>query len=183
MSKKPLHPDFFAQPAVDAAQSLIGTIMQVGRCQGRIVEVEAYTDDEASHGYRRTARSNIMHDTYGMVYVYLIYGMYYCVNFTADRRHVGAILIRAVEPLRGISLMKTRRDTDDLKNLCSGPGKLTRSFGIDNSLNWTAVGQRIKLYEGDCGEIISSKRIGITKATHLPWRFYERNNDFVSRAK
>lgn len=173
--------EFFAQPTLDVARGLIGTVLVRGGCKGRIIEVEAYTDDEASHGIRRTGRSNIMHDTYGMVYVYLIYGMYYCLNFTTDRRNVGAVLIRAAEPLSGLTMMRKRRTVDDIGRLCNGPGKLAMAFGIDDRLNWSPVGKELSLFAGDAGKVVTSRRIGITKAAQLPWRFYEKNNPFVSR--
>lgn len=176
-----LTPAFFARPTLKVAPRLIGKIVSVGGCTGRIVEVEAYTDDPASHGRRRTSRSNIMHDTYGMVYVYFIYGMYHCLNITTDRRDTGAVLIRALEPLSGIELMHNRRGVRDIHQLCSGPGKLCEALGIDERLNWTLVGDRVKLFAGHAGEVESSPRIGITKATELHWRFSERGSPYVSR--
>lgn len=172
---------FFAGRTLDVAPALLGTIVQIGEVSGRIIEVEAYTDDPASHGYRRTERSEIMFETYGHVYVYFIYGMYHCLNFTTDRSRVGAVLIRAIEPLDGIEIMRQRRGVHDIRKLCNGPGKLCRAFGIDLSYNWTRVGERLKLYEGEAGLVLSSPRIGITKATDLHWRFYEAGNPFVSR--
>jgi DNA-3-methyladenine glycosylase len=116
-----------------------------------------------------------------MVYVYFIYGMYYCLNFTTDRRGTGAILIRALEPLTGLAQMRRRRGVDDVRQLCSGPGKLTSACGIDQKFNWTPVGGQLKILPGRAGDIVQASRIGIRKATDLPWRFYERDNEFVSR--
>lgn len=163
------------------APRLIGKVIEFGGCRGRIVEVEAYTDDPASHGHRRTARSAIMYETFGYVYVYFIYGMYHCLNFTTDKSAVGAVLIRAVEPLDGIELMRKRRGVEDIHKLCSGPGKLCQAFGIDLSLNLTRVGERLKLYDGPVGLVTTSPRIGIAKARDLHWRFFEAGNPFVSR--
>ena len=171
----------FSLPTLDVAPQLIGKILDVDGVRGRIVEVEAYTDDPASHGYRRTERSEIMFETYGHVYVYFIYGMYHCLNFTTDREHVGAILIRAVEPLAGIELMQKRRGIHDVKKLCNGPGKLCEAFGIDLDFNWTKIGERIKLYHGKHGLVRTSPRIGITKAADLHWRFFEAGSPFVGR--
>jgi DNA-3-methyladenine glycosylase len=145
------------------------------------VEVEAYTDDPASHGYRRTERSAIMHDTYGHIYVYFIYGMYHCLNFTTDKDQVGAILVRAVEPLSGLQLMKKRRGIDSETKLCNGPGKLCQAFDININVNHSRVGEYLRLYHGRAEEILSSPRIGITKATDLHWRFFEKDSPFVSR--
>src|SRR3989339_208313 len=98
---------FFARETLKVAKDLIGTILTFGNCSGRIVEVEAYTNDEASHAHRRTDRSAIMYDTFGHVYVYFIYGMYHCLNFTTEKKgKPGAVLIRAAEPLSGMELMK-----------------------------------------------------------------------------
>jgi DNA-3-methyladenine glycosylase len=171
----------FAQPTLKVAPLLIGKVLTAGGVSGRIVEVEAYTDDPASHGHRRTERSAIMHETFGYVYVYFIYGMYHCLNFTTDRAHVGAVLIRAAEPLTGIEIMRRRRGVTDSHRLCNGPGKLCEAFGIDLSCNWTTVGDRVKLYEGRARIVATSPRVGITKAADLHWRFFEEDNPFVSR--
>jgi DNA-3-methyladenine glycosylase len=124
-----------------------------------------------------------MHTTHGYIYVYTIYGRNLCVNITTDENFVGAILIRALEPLTKIEVMAKRRGTDELTNLCSGPGKLCQALGIDMSFNWTEVGDRVNLYSGKAGKIISTRRIGITRATDLHWRFIEANNSYVSRRR
>lgn len=172
---------FFAPSTLEVAPRLIGKILKAGKTSGRIVEVEAYTNDPASHGHRRTERSAIMYETFGYVYVYFIYGMYHCLNFTTDRKKVGAILIRAIEPLDGIEIMRKRRSVDDIHRLCNGPGKLCEAFAIDLSHNWTQVGERIKLYEGPASSVGSGPRIGITKAADLHWRFFEKGSQFLSR--
>lgn len=177
-----LDTDFFADDTISVARELIGTVLVVGGCKGRIVETEAYTTDAASHAVMRQKQAALMRDTYGHVYVYLIYGMYYCLNFTTERGGVGAVLIRAVEPTAGIEEMIERRGTTDLKKLTGGPGRLCRAFGIDASFNGRPVGSEIKLIErARAPEISSSPRIGITRATELEWRFYETGNPFVSR--
>src|SRR6266705_754481 len=103
--------EFFARDTIEVARDLIGTVMVVGSCEGRIVETEAYTTDAASHSVMRPRQSAVMRGTFGHVYVYFIYGMYYCLNFTTDREGVGAVLIRAAEPARGLKLMQERRGT------------------------------------------------------------------------
>lgn len=172
---------YFARETLLVARSLIGAILTCGPCSGRIVEVEAYTDDAASHGHHRTERSALMHDTFGHVYVYFIYGMYHCLNFTTDKHNTGAVLIRALEPLSGIELMQQRRKTHSLRKLCSGPGKLCQALAIDLSYNGAPIGAQISLREGSNNGVASSSRIGIKKAIDLEWRFFETNSPFVSR--
>ena len=179
---RPVSKEFFAKTTLEVAPKLIGKILEANGCSGRIVEVEAYTNDPASHAYRRTKRSAIMFDTYGHVYVYFIYGANHCLNFTTDRKNVGAILIRAVEPLTGISLMQKRRGIEEVKSLCNGPGKLCQAFAIDLVFTGSAIGDRISLYHGKAGAIATGPRIGITKAADLPWRFWEVGNLFVSQS-
>src|SRR5436305_5041462 len=125
-----LGPDFFARDTVTVARDLIGTTLAASGCAGRIVETEAYTTDAASHAVTRSRQAAIMRETFGHVYVYLIYGMYYCLNVTTERDGIGAVLIRAVEPTRGIERMQERRGTSNLRQLTSGPGRLCAAFGI-----------------------------------------------------
>ena len=172
---------FFARDTVLVAKELIGKIILVNGIKSRIVETEAYCRDEASHAYKKTERSSLMFDTYGYIYVYLIYGMYYCLNFTAHNGNAGAVLIRAVEPLNHFEKLKLNRNTDKIINLCSGPGKLCQALGITKEFNGLPIGGNLKLINFDFfGEIISTKRIGITKDKHLLWRFYIKDNQFVS---
>jgi DNA-3-methyladenine glycosylase len=96
--------DFFARNTIEVARDLIGTVLVVGPCEGRIVETEAYTTDAASHSVMRPNKSEIMRTTFGRVYVYFIYGMYYCLNFTTDKGGAGAVLIRAAEPIKGLDV-------------------------------------------------------------------------------
>src|SRR2546423_9862497 len=109
--------EFFARDTLTVARDLIGTTLVVGRCAGRIVETEAYTTDAASHSIMRSRQAAIMRETFGYIYVYLIYGMYYCLNITTDREGPGAVLIRALEPARGVELMKKRRGTSNVRLL------------------------------------------------------------------
>jgi DNA-3-methyladenine glycosylase len=177
-----LKDDFFARDTLAVARDLIGTTLVFESCAGRIVETEAYTDDAASHFVTRRNQAQIMRETFGHVYVYLIYGMYYCLNFTANQSGPGAVLIRAVEPVEGIEEMIRRRGTTDLRKLASGPGRLCQAFGIDLRLNGTKIGREIKVRKrSEERRVASSVRIGITSATELEWRFYEEGNRFVSR--
>jgi DNA-3-methyladenine glycosylase len=173
---------FFARDTVTVARDLIGAVLTVGECQGRIVEVEAYTTDAAAHSVTRRNTATLMTETFGHIYVYLIYGTSYCLNFTTEEKGVGAVLIRAAEPLSGIPVMQQRRGTEDLRKLASGPGRLCQAFGIDLGFKGERIGKRLKLKQGAAlAEICASPRIGISKATDLPWRFYEAGNRFVSR--
>ncbi len=176
---------FFARDTVEVAKELLGKIIEINGVSGRIVETEAYKRDPASHAYTKTERSKIMFETYGHVYVYLIYGMYHCLNFTAEKNDAGAVLIRALEPLMGIDEMKQRRKSENLSNLCSGPGKLCQALGINKNHHGQKLGKDIKVYADNyiLPTIASSSRIGITERKELPWRFYIKDNPFVSKRK
>ena len=181
---KILTKEFFARNTIQVAKDLLGKIIEVNSFKARIVETEAYGKDPASHAFKRTERSALMFDTYGHVYVYLIYGMYECINFTTENKgEPGAVLIRAVEPLNNLEEMKKRRKTDKISNLCSGPGKLCQALGITRELNGLKLGEEVKVYDDDykIENIVSSSRIGIKDALDLQWRFYVEGNEFVSR--
>jgi len=186
---------FYEQPTVEVARQLLGRYLvrkhPDGLTVGRIVETEAYIgpDDKACHASRgRTARTEIMFGTAGHAYVYFIYGFYYCLNIvTEEKDFPSAVLIRAVEPLEGIELMKSRRRTEKLHNLASGPGKLCQAFAIDRSLNGADICDKT-LYVEDRGEpppkILAGPRIGVDYAgewKNKPWRFLIRGSEFVSR--
>jgi DNA-3-methyladenine glycosylase len=180
----PLPKSWFAADAVELAPKLLGKTMKYRDCSGIIVETEAYTNDPASHAYRITPRSQSMLDTYGQWYVYFTYGMHYCANITTNKDGVGAVLIRAVEPVEGIEKMKERRKTAVLKNLTSGPAKLCKAFGITVAENGLPVSGDFALYDAPevpREHISVSGRIGISKGTELPWRFFIKGNAFVSR--
>lgn len=183
---KPLPRSWFAGSAVELAPKLLGKTVRRGRCAGIIVETEAYTVDPASHAFRITPRSAIMRDTYGYWYVYFTYGMHWCANVTTDAHGIGAVLIRAVEPVEGITLMKRRRGTDAMQNLCSGPAKFCEAFGVTGKDNGTPLGGDFAIYDAPKikpEDIGVSSRIGIKNGTELPWRFYIKENPFVSRKK
>ena len=170
---------FFKRETTLVAQELLGKIISVNGCKTRIVETEAYGKDPASHAFKRTPRSAIMFDTYGQVYVYLIYGMYECINFTTEKvGEPGAVLIRAVEPISGIEKMKLRRKCDKIENLCSGPGKLCLALGITREMNGLKLGKEVKVYDDGyrVKKIGTSSRIGIKDALDLQWRFFLDDN-------
>ena len=174
--------EFFARDTLEVARDLIGAILAVGECEGRIVETEAYTTDPASHSVTRRHKAAMMRETYGHIYIYKIYGVHYCLNFTTERHGTGAVLIRAVEPLKGIDQMIERRGVTDVKKLASGPGKLCQAFRIGIEWNGLSIGREIKLRSGRHAPIVAcGPRIGITRATELDWRFFERGSPYVSR--
>lgn len=164
------------------------------RVAGRIVETEAYMapEDRASHAYgnRRTPRTETMFGKGGTAYVYFIYGMHYQFNVVTNIEAVPhAVLVRAVEPLEGIEVMRARRPVKDERNLTSGPGKLCAALGIDRSYNRAdLLGNLIWIEESDRSirEIAAGPRIGIDYAGEYvikPWRFWIRDNPYVSKAK
>lgn len=183
MNMQQLPPSFFARDTTRVAPELLGKIIEVNGCQARIVETEAYGKDPASHAFRKTPRSAIMYDTYGHVYVYLIYGMYECLNFTTEKNTPGAVLIRAVEPLQRISQMQKNRNVEKVTELCNGPGKLCRALGITRKHNGQQLGKEIKVWDDGFKvlKIGKSSRIGIKDALHLQWRFFIKGNEFVSK--
>jgi DNA-3-methyladenine glycosylase len=180
------------------ARELLGELLVVPsengeRVSGMIVETEAYlgVEDKAAHSYgrRRTARNEVTYGQGGHAYVFFVYGMYYQLNLvTGPVDHPHVILIRAVEPVEGIEIMRARRGQMKDKNLTSGPGKLCIAFGIDRTLNGADLtGDPIWL-EGyrsfEAKDISAGKRIGIDYAAEyaeMPWRFWVTGNVYVSR--
>jgi len=191
----PLPRDFFDLPTPELAKALLGRTLTFGPCAGIIVETEAYLfrDDPACHAGRgRTARNAAMFGPPGDVYVYLIYGMYHCLNIVAGPKGEGeAVLIRALQPTEGIPLMEARRKTQKPENLCGGPGRLTQALGITGALNGTDLFDRpgpelgigIRRDGIDGPEIQSSCRIGLSGGKDLQLRFFISGNRFVSGKK
>ncbi len=181
---KPLPPSYFAGDAVELAQKLLGKVVRKGSCAGIIVETEAYGTDPASHAVKMKKRGALMRETYGHWYIYFTYGMHWCANVTTNKNGIGAVLIRAVEPTEGIPLMKRRRRTDKLTKLSSGPACFTQAFGITGKDNNVPVDEGIELFNAPDipkKHIVTSPRIGISKGKELPWRFYIKDNPFVSK--
>lgn len=191
-----LPPSFYQGSTLELAPKLLGKELvrqtQGGLLVGRIVEVEAYHQegDAAAHSFcGETARNRVMFGKSGHLYVYLSYGIHHCMNIVTEPEKVGAaVLIRALEPLEGQAQMrqwrkKARRDRD----LANGPGKACQAFGIDLAHNGISLQtEMLYLREATVGveeQIVSGPRIGITKATELPWRFYLANHPCVSPAK
>jgi DNA-3-methyladenine glycosylase len=180
---------FYDRPVVEVARDLIGCVVVHGDCSGVIVETEAYHDSEpACHAFvGLTARTRTLFGPPGIAYVYRSYGIHALLNAVCERPGVGAaVLIRALEPLSGIEAMRGRRGLEPVRALCSGPGKLTQAVGIDVDLNGTdlAAGPIVFRPRPDSWrevEVAADRRIGITKATDLPWRFCALASPFVSR--
>lgn len=191
----PIKRNFFYQDTVKVAKDILGKLLvresSQGIFVGRIVEVEAYRgiDDPASHSYRgKTKRNEIMFGKPGVVYVYFTYGSHYCLNVVTEKAGIAAaVLIRALEPLKGIDEMKINRGVKDLTKVASGPGKLTKAFQItleENGLDITNASSYMNIYEINKPEqfqIVQTTRIGIRLAKEFPWRFYIKDNPNVSK--
>lgn len=190
--KKRLNRKFYNRPTLKVAQELLGKYLVVEKdgnyVSGMIVETEAYVgpNDPASHAYRgMTPRNKIMFGEAGYAYVYFTYGMHHCLNFVTERKGFpAAVLIRALEPVDGIEIMKKRRQTGNLENLTSGPAKLCQALGIDKTLNGADLCSDTIYVEDrweEPIEIVSSPRIGIEEGKERKWRFYIENNEYVSK--
>jgi DNA-3-methyladenine glycosylase len=180
---------FFDRSVHDVAHDLIGCTVAHGDTAGTIVETESYhADDEACHAFGGlTARNEVLFGPPAHVYVYLSYGIHSLLNFVAEPEgEAAAVLIRALEPAAGIELMCARRGVEEVEELCSGPGKLTQALGIGLDLNGVPLaGGPIEVHgpEGPAREVVTAPRVGITKATELPWRFCAAGSRFVSRPR
>ena len=199
LSHKKLERNFYKRNLLTVAKGLLGkTLVKINgkkSFMGKIIEVEAYHGDfdQAAHSFGGiTKRNEIMFGEGGYFYVYFTYGNHHCCNVVTGKKGQGtAVLIRAVEPLLGIDDMIKNRFGRKLKNgkeifnLTSGPGKVCQAFGIDRSHSGIDLtGQKIFILDGKRipkNEIGVSKRIGITKSTELPWRFFIKNNPYLSR--
>jgi DNA-3-methyladenine glycosylase len=174
---------FFDRPSPVVAPELLGATFLYDGVGGLIVEVEAYDPtDPASHSFNGpTPRNRAMFGPPARVYVYRSYGIHWCVNFVCAG--ASAILIRALEPTTGIDIMRQRRGTDDDRALCSGPGKLCAALGItreDDGKSLESPPFSLLPMPGG-GPFHIGRRIGITKAAEVPWRFGVRGSKFLSR--
>ena len=182
-----LRRSFFARSVHEVAPDLIGVTLLVDGVGGRIVEVEAYDqEDPASHGYRgRTLRNAAMFGPPGHAYVYRSYGIHWCLNLVCGEEGVPeATLIRALEPTAGIAEQRRRRGTSEVRALCSGPGKLCQALAITREHDGLPLDRppfRLRARR-DVPDIATAPRIGITRATELSWRYLEQGSPFVSRA-
>lgn len=177
---------FFDRAPEVVAEQIIGCELSYGGCGGVVVEAEAYGQrDPASHSFRgETPRCRSMFGPPGTVYVYLLYGLHWCLNFVTEQPGTGAaVLIRAIEPTHGLDRMRERRGVDDDRMLCAGPGRLTQALGITGAID----GERLR----DAGLLVGRRsavpdiarvpRIGISQATELPWRMVARGSRYLSR--
>jgi len=181
---------FYTRPTIDVAQDLLGKVLVHGEAAGIIVETEAYLggDDLASHSAAGiTKRTEVIFGPPGRAYVYFIYGMYECLNIVAEPKGIaGCVLIRALEPIAGISLMQRRRPAAHKPQaLASGPGRLTMAMDVTRALNGSSLitGPLKVRRQNDRPpvKIRTTTRIGITKCAHLPLRFLIDGNPFVSK--
>ncbi len=205
--EKRLSADYYQQhDTLTLSQLLLGCAFvhdsPDGRTAGIIVETEAYLwGDPACHAYRRaTKRNAAMFGPAGALYVYLIYGMYYCVNVVGGPEGQGeAVLIRALEPTEGLDLMEMRRKLNPKtlepkltptrkplaeKDLCNGPGKLVQAMGIRPEHNHVVLSEGVIYITPPVlkdFKMVTTTRIGITKGVDLPYRFYIKDNLFISK--
>lgn len=176
----------FAAPSEQVARQLIGTVVLVDGVGGRIVETEAYDrDDPASHTFNgQTTRNAAMFGAPGHAYVYLSYGMHWCLNFVCrEAGHGAGVLIRALEPLAGIERMRARRGLEDLRQLCSGPGKLCQALGVSHAHNGLSLALppfALQPAQEPC-TVLAGPRIGISKAQQTAWRFGLQDSRYLSR--
>jgi DNA-3-methyladenine glycosylase len=192
---------FYLQPTICIAKQLIGAkiIRKIGEniLSGYIVETEAYLqDDPACHAvkilpdgsinHKKTHRNEQMFKEPGSAYIYFTYGNHYMLNVVTQPPGIPeAVLIRAVEPIDGISDMQKERNTQNVVNLCNGPGKLTQALSIDKALNGHSLNEYpliiCKGFSVNEEDIQITQRIGISNAIDKPWRFYLKNSKYISR--
>jgi DNA-3-methyladenine glycosylase len=172
----------FSRSVHEVAPELIGATLLVDGTGGRIVEVEAYDqEDPASHAYRgRTQRNVSMFGPPGHAYVYRSYGVHWCLNFVCEA--ASAVLIRALEPTKGLEIMAARRGTTEPRLLAAGPGRLTQALGLTGEHDGLPLDKPpFALYAAGEVEIAVGPRIGLTKAAEVPWRYGEAGSPYLSR--
>lgn len=186
--------DFYARPAASVARDLLGKVLvrRVGSrsLAGRIVETEAYSsDDPASHAFRgRTERNRALFGEVGYAYIYQTHGRNFCLNVVAKKgKPAGGVLIRALEPLEGIDLMRRSRPGAGPRGLTSGPGNLTKAMRIDKRLYGADLTKEGPLFIGDDGapkpKVRRTPRIGVTAAREKRWRFVVEGSAFITRPR
>ena len=189
MKSRIIRAQFFRRHPLVCARELIGTELRWGSCSGIVVEAEAYTatNDEAAHTFTRpSARAFIERNKAGAAYVYFNYGVHWMLNVLMKGGEMdGFVLIRALEPTKGLAIMKKRRGVVDVMRLCSGPGKLTQALDITgrhHEIDLCAGESRCFLSrKNPAVEVVADRRIGITRSADLPWRFTLRGSPYVSR--
>ena len=183
---KPIKRRFFDRSVHEVAPDLIGATLLVDGVGGIIVEVEAYHHSEpAAHSFRGpTPRNMVMFGPAGFSYVYRSYGIHWCVNLVCEEPgSASAVLIRALQPTHGLAAMRRRRDLQDERALCSGPGKLCEALGITIKHSELPLDQPPFALHARIGkpEIVAGVRIGLTKAVDLPWRYGLKDSRFLSK--
>ncbi|MGC1479260.1 MAG: DNA-3-methyladenine glycosylase [Chthoniobacterales bacterium] len=181
--------NFFEREPVVCARELVGATLVWGDCAGVIVETEAYDDegDAACHTFfRPSAREFVEREPAGTAYIYLNYGVHWLLNVLVKGERRGFVLVRALEPIRGLNQMAERRgrDVSDVRSLCSGPGKLTQAIGIgrgEHGMDLCADPGRGFVAANERAKLVADGRIGISAGTELPWRFTLEGSRFVSR--
>ena len=176
----------FSADAATVARQLIGVTVLLDGVGGRIVETEAYDrEDPASHAFAgETERNASMFGPPAHAYVYRSYGIHWCLNFVCrEAGHGAGVLIRALEPVAGLDVMRARRDALDERALCSGPGKLCQALGVTRAHDGMALaGASFVLLPAEAGlVVVEGIRIGISKAVDVPWRFGLAGSRFLSR--
>jgi DNA-3-methyladenine glycosylase len=184
---------WFARPAPDVAPALLGRELVRGMpdgsvCRVRLVETEAYEpDDPASHSFRgQTPRTTAMFGPPGHLYVYLIYGLHHCLNVvTGPPGHGAAVLLRAAEPLEGVTAMAANRGLDDPRLLCRGPARLAQALGVDRTFDgidlvrsdvlWLEAGEPVP-----SERVTAGSRVGISVGTQMPWRWMEDGSPWAT---
>ena len=176
---------FVSRPSPIVARDLIGAGLLFAGTGGIIVETEAYSrDDAASHSFGGLSpRNAVMFGPVGRAYIYRSYGVHWCLNLVCGLEPGSAVLIRALEPTRGLETMRSRRRTTEDRLLCAGPGRLCEALGIDGRRNGASFREPPFQLETAWGrhEIQVGRRIGISKATDQPWRFGLAGSRYVSR--
>jgi DNA-3-methyladenine glycosylase len=181
-----LRRSFFDRSVHAVAPELIGATLLVDGVGGVIVEVEAYHHtDPAAHSFTgRTDRNAIMFGPAGYAYVYRSYGIHWCLNFVCEGQgSASAVLIRALEPTQGLSLMRRRRGVAEARALCSGPGKLAQALGVTIKHNGSALDRppfELRAREAT-PDLVVGPRVGISKAVEHPWRYGLKASPFISR--
>ena len=177
---------FFDRSVHEVAPELVGVTLLVDGVGGVIVEVEAYDhEDPAAHGYRgRTVRNASMFGPPGRAYVYRSYGLHWCLNLVCEPPEVAsAVLLRALEPTEGADEMRRRRGVEDVRLLCSGPGRLCQALAVTGAHDGAALDEppfELLPRAGDV-EVAVGRRVGITQAADRPWRYGAAGSRFLSR--
>jgi DNA-3-methyladenine glycosylase len=177
--------EFFTQSPVECARALVGCELVWGACSGMVVECEAYAaaGDPACHTFTRpSAREFVARHPAGTAYVYLNYGMHWMLNVLTKGDEEGFVLLRAIEPRRGVRAMQKRRGGRAGRELTGGPGRLAAALGVTgrhHGGDFCATGRRC-FVAGERGEVVADARIGISRAQELPWRFSLAGNPYVS---